>query len=188
MIGDVKGILLGARMKFLQGQGAEAKERVLAKLSQADKAILAGVLLPNTWYAGELLARLETAVADVLVRGSRSQLFLEMGRYSAQTNLSASGTQRAYMRVGDVQFFLSHVPRMYTFAHAAGRRVYEKTGADSAVIHAFEAGHANAEDCLTTVGWLERGIELSGAKGVRVVETQCRAKGAAHCAYRCEWW
>jgi len=188
-VGDkhVRGILLGARMRFLNAQGAIPKQRVLDSLSDADRATLTGVLLPNSWYDADLLARLDDAIAATVARGQRRELFRAMGRYSADLNLGPAGVQRPYLREGDVHFLMRHVPRMYTAVHGEGRRTYEGTGERSAVIRTLEGKEANDEDCLTTVGWLERGIELSGGLGARVVETRCRAKGDPFCEYRCEW-
>jgi len=184
---DVKGMLLGARMRFLAAQGDGNRDRVLASLSEGDRAILGGVLLPNSWYPSDLLARLDAAIAEVLVHGDRRRLFAEMGRFSAQANLGPGGMQRPYLQEGDTHIFLRHVPRMYTSVHSSGRRTYEKVSPQAAVIRTFETGAASVDDCLTAVGWLQRGIELSGGSSVRVFETQCRAKGAAYCEYRCDW-
>ena len=183
----VKGILLGARMRFLNAQHAKAKQRVLDSLPDGDRAILTGVLLPNSWYEADLLSRLDDAIAESVVQGRRAELFREMGRFSAQTNLGPGAVQRAYLREGDVHFLLRHTPRMYTAVHGEGRRTYERTGERSAVIRTLEGKLPNADECRTTVGWLERGIELSGGQEPRVVETRCRADGAPFCEYRCEW-
>ena len=184
----VKGILFGARMKYLSAQGAAKRDQVLAHLSQGDRETLTGALLPNTWYPADLLVRLDRVIADTLVQGDRRELFKEMGRFSADVNLRPGGVQRSYLKEGDAQVFLRHVPRMYTTVHGVdGRRIYERMGDSSAVIRSLPGGEVSVDECLTTVGWLERGIELSGGRDVRVTETQCLAKGAPCCEYRCEW-
>ena len=42
-------------------------------------------------------------------------------------------------------------------------------------------------DCLTVVGWYRRALEMCGAKNVRVLEEECRARGGAVCRYRVSW-
>jgi len=183
----IKGLLLGARLMFLNAQGAEKRGQVLGRLSPADRAILTGVLLPNSWFGAGLLHRLDEAIAETLVQGKRGQLYRELGRFSAQSNLGPDGIQRAYLREGDVHFLLRHVPRMYSYVHADGRRTYESAGERAAIIRTLDSQEVDADECRTTIGWLERGIELSGGQDVRVVEVQCRAKGAPHCEYHCSW-
>lgn len=187
MIGKVKGNLLLARMKYLRAQGVESAERVLRRLTEEDRRVLSDAILPGAWYAAGVLQRLETTIAALLARGDRKQLFRDLGRFSAETNLGQDGVQRPYLRQGDPQFLLRHVPQLYGSQHDTGRREYLQTGERSAVLRTLDAAEVSADDCLTTIGWLERGVELSGGRAVRVVEPECRARGGARCEYRCEW-
>lgn len=182
----VKGSILGARLTFVRERGGEkALAKVLARLPAPDRELLGGWVLPISWYPLEVELRLDDAIAAVLSPGDRSRVFLEMGRQSAQVNLT--GAQAPFVKAGDPHFFLANVPRMYATYHSRGRRTYEKTGATSATIRTFDAERVSPDDCLTVVGWLERALELSGARAPRVVEMQCRAQGAPCCEYRCEW-
>jgi uncharacterized protein (TIGR02265 family) len=187
MHGNVKGTLVIARMKYLRAQGLEASERVLRRLSQADQAVLRGMLLPSTWYAADLLLRFEMTIAAVLARGDRSALFLDMGQFSADTNLGRSGIQRPYVKEGDPHFLLRNVPRMYASQHSDGARTYDQTGPKTGTVRHLEGSEPDAEDCLTVQGWLKRAIEISGGQDVKVEETQCRAKGASSCDFSCRW-
>ncbi len=185
--GQVKGTLLIARMKYLRAQGAESSERVLRRLMQADQAVLRSMLLPSTWYSADLMQRFEMTIAAVLARGDRRALFLDMGQFTADTNLSENGVQRAYVRRDDPHFLLRNVPRMYSAQHSDGTRTYEQTGPRSAVLRTISGEMPTSEDCLTAVGWLRRAIELSGGRAVQVDEAHCRADGGTCCEYRCSW-
>jgi uncharacterized protein (TIGR02265 family) len=184
----VKGTLLRARMTFLRGQGAEAAERVLRRMSAADQEALRGTILPSAWYPGSLLLRLEMTAVALLARGDRGRLLVEMGRFTATTNLGATGVHRSFVREGDPHFLLRNVPTIYQAQHAgAGRREYERTGDRGAVIRTFDAPEVAADDCLTAVGWLQRGIEVCGGRDPAVVEPLCVARGDPRCEYRCTW-
>jgi uncharacterized protein (TIGR02265 family) len=41
--------------------------------------------------------------------------------------------------------------------------------------------------CSRVTGWIERMAEMTGAKNVQVQQTQCYAKGAAHCQWSVRW-
>jgi len=185
--GRVKGTLLIARMKFLRGQGKISLDSVLEQLSSSQRDVLMGILLPSTWYPSDLLLRLECAIAAVIARGDRARAFNAMGRFSAQANLGPGGVQRPWVREGQPHHLLERVPRMYLSQHSSGRRTYERLSDHSAVIRTYESETTVADDCQGVVGWLERAIELSGGKGVRVVETECRTRGGDHCQFRCDW-
>jgi uncharacterized protein (TIGR02265 family) len=187
VIGKVKGNLLIARLKYLRAQGVDSTERVFRRLSQEDRQVISEALVPDSWYPAGVLLRLETTIAALLALGDRHQLFRDMGRFSAEANLGPSGVQRPYLREGDPQFLLAHLPKIYGSQHDTGRREYLKTGERSAVVRTLDAGETSVDDCLTTVGWLQRAVELSGGRAVRVVEQECRARGSAHCEYHCEW-
>jgi uncharacterized protein (TIGR02265 family) len=174
-------------MKYLRSRGPESAERVLKRMSAADQAVLRGMLLPSTWYAADLLLRLEMTAVAILAKGDRKELFVDMGRFSADTNLGPNGVQRPYLKEGDPHYLLKNVPRMYAAQHSDGVRSYQQTGTKSAVVRTESGAEPNLEDCLTAVGWLHRAIELSGGKIVTVEETRCRAKGADACEYVCRW-
>jgi uncharacterized protein (TIGR02265 family) len=185
--GKVKGTLLFARLKYLRAKGEESVERVLRRLSRDDQAVLRGLLLPSSWYPHDLLLRLEMTIVALLSRGDRSELFLDMGRFAADTNLGPEGVQRPYLRENDPHFLLRNLPRMYVSQHSSGTRTYEPTGARACVIRTTDGEEPVAEDCLTTVGWLKRAIELSGGGAVVVEERSCRARGQDSCQYHCSW-
>jgi uncharacterized protein (TIGR02265 family) len=183
----VKGTLIAARLRFLKSRGPEMLDRVLNRMSADDQSLLRGMVLPSSWYPQEVLQRLEMTAAAIVARGDQRELFLEMGRFAAQTNLGPTGVQRAYVRADDPHFILSNVPRMYVTQHTEGNRTYEKTAPHAAVIRSHDTEPSRPEDCLTTVGWLGRAIECSGGREVQVEERLCRARGAAHCEFHCRW-
>lgn len=185
--GKVKGTLVISRMKYLRARGDEDCERVLRRMSAADQQVLRGMLLPSSWYDANLVVRLETTAVALLSRGERRELFLDMGKFTAETNLGPNGVQRPYLKAGDPQYLLRNVPRMYAAQHAGGIRTYEPLEAKAAVIRTIEGEEPNPEDCLTAVGWLKRAIELSGGRLVTVDETGCRGRGHSCCEYVCRW-
>ena len=185
--GNVKGTLLISRMNYLRGRGPEELERVLRRLSSDDQHVVRGMLLPSSWYSSDLLLRLESTAAAILARGDRKQLFLDMGRFTADANLGPKGVQRPYLKEGDPHALIRNVPRMYSAQHTVGARTSEQTGPRSGVVRTIAGDDPNADDCLTTLGWLKRALELSGARIVSVEETRCRARGAPECEYVCSW-
>ena len=182
----IKGHILLSRLQYVRDAAGEARlQEVLARLPAEDRATLSGMLLPVAWYPLDLNLRLDGAIAAVLSPDDKARVFLEMGRASAERNLN--GVHRPYVREGDPHFLLSAAPRIYAAYYAVGSRTYEKLGEKAAVLRTFGAETVSATDCLTVIGWHRRAIELCGGQAVKVEETQCRARGAPHCEYRCEW-
>jgi len=186
--GRVKGMLLISRMKYLRAHGAGAMRAALASLPPSDRELLDGtMLLPSLWYPAEILDRLDEAIATSLADGERSAVLLDVGHFSADLNLGPAGVLRAWVRENDPHALLREVPRIHASLHGGAERAYERTGDRSAIVRAARVDGREGNDCLTTVGWLRRAIELCGGRDVRVLEAGCLSKGGACCEYRCEW-
>lgn len=183
---QVKGTILAARLAFIRGRGGEALlERVLLRLSPEDQKPLRGLLLVTSSYPLALNLRLDTAIAAELSPGDPDRVFIEMGRASADVNLS--GPQRLFVQAGDPHHLLSFTEAIYSYYYSVGKRTYLKTGPRSATLTTEGAEDVTPGDCLTVVGWHQRGLELSGASGVHVDHPVCKARGASRCEYHCAW-
>lgn len=184
----IRGSVLLSRVKYVREHGGEAAlKKVLARLPEGDRAVLGGWLLNSTWYPLDLNLRLDDAIAQVLSPSDPAQVFLDMGRKSADVNLGEGGPHRHFLDKSDPQVLLAQAPIIYSAYYAVGRREYEKTGPKSCVLRTFGAESVTETDCLTVVGWHVRAIELCGGRSVRVVERVCRAKGGDRCEYACGW-
>lgn len=182
----VGGNILFARRSFVLQRGGEALwEKVLARLHPDDGKELRRTVLVTATYPLELNLRLDDAIAGVLFPGEPDRAFIEMGRSSADVNLS--GPQKAFVRPGEPQYLLSFAESIYAYYYGEGRRTYEKTGPTAATLTTHDAPETNRRDCLTVVGWHQRAIEICGGKDVVVQEVRCRSRGDQVCEYRCSW-
>ena len=180
---QVKGSVVLSRLELITKQGVF--ESVMAALPPEDQKVWRGVVLAVSWYPFDMAKRLDQAIAQVVSPKHRRQFFLDMGRASADANLTT--VHKAFVQVGDPHYLLSRAPQIYSKYYDKGRRTYEKTSPVSCVLKTFDAESVTVDDCLTVVGWHVRAIELSGGKDARVKETLCRAQGNAHCEYHCSW-
>ncbi|MBM7118280.1 TIGR02265 family protein [Archangium primigenium] len=184
--GRIKGSVLIARLNLLMRQSAPGRlQEVLQKLSPEDRKVLSGVIMPIGWYPLDLNLRLDAAIAEALSPRDRNKAFIDMGRASAEENLT--GPHHVFIRKGDPHFLLSHAPEIYRLYYAVGARSYEKTGERSALLRTVGAENVTEADCLTIIGWYQRAIELSGGRDVRITHTKCRARGHGACEYACTW-
>jgi uncharacterized protein (TIGR02265 family) len=180
---NVKGSIVRSRLDVLRARGVF--DEVMAILPEKDRAVWTGMVLATSWYSFEMSQRLDEATAKVLGRADQRKAYLELGRASADANLS--GVHKAYVRRGNPHHLLSCAPQIYKQYYDKGNRTYEQTSATSGVLKTFDAENVTANDCLTVVGWYERAIELCGGSAVRVKETLCRSRGDDHCEYHCSW-
>jgi hypothetical protein len=181
----VKGTVIESRLTYVrEARGEQAVERVLARLSEDDRLILGGMILPFVWYPFATNARLDQAIADEFAMGDR--IFFLLGEASAQHNLQ-SHSQKSHMREKNPHALLKQTSAIYQVYYDTGHRTYERVGDGRAVLRTIDSESFSVEDCLTVVGWHQTAIELCGGRNVAVKETQCRARGATICEYACEW-
>jgi uncharacterized protein (TIGR02265 family) len=181
---QIKGSVVKSRLAFVEEHsGKEGVERVLAALSDEDRKALAAVITVK-WYPLELGTRLDDAIVRVL-GGGKPEFFERLGAASADKNLTT--VHKAFVTKGDPHAFLTRTPAIYSMYYEKGRREYQKTGEKSAMLTTRDAESFSAPDCLTIVGWHRRALEICGAKDVRVVEQECRAKGNPVCRYEISW-
>jgi hypothetical protein len=76
---------------------------------------------------------------------------------------------------------------IYKFYYDTGRREYEETGKNSGVLTTYDAETYSAPDCLTVIGWYKEALKMCGARNVKVVEEECRARGGSCCRYCFSW-
>ena len=186
MTAAVKGNILLARLAFLRGRGGQPLvDRVVSRLPAGDQRVLRGALLATSVYPIELNQRMDGAIAEELSSGDPDRVFLDMGRASADVNLT--GSQRGLVRKGDPHYLLGFTESIYGYYYSAGRRTYQNTGPTSAVLTTVGAEDVTATDCLTVIGWHQRAVELCGGASVQVIHPRCRVRGDDCCEYRIDW-
>jgi uncharacterized protein (TIGR02265 family) len=181
---QIKGAILKSRMAFVRERFGEAMvQQVRASLPADDQQALKSILTVR-WYPFEIGKRLDDAI--VTVCGNGDPAFLkQLGAASADKNLST--LHKSLLAPGNPHAFLERARTIYALYYETGRREYKRTGDRSGVLTTHDADTFSAPDCQTVIGWYERALEMCGARGVRVVETECRAKGGAVCRYEVSW-
>jgi hypothetical protein len=114
----------------------------------------------------------------ISVKGSVLRARLALVDELAPGDGRPGGVHRGFLVPGDPQAFLAKTPLIYSYYYDQGRRDYQRTGDEEAVLTTRDAETFSAPDCLTVVGWYRRALEMSGARSPKVVEEECRARGA----------
>jgi uncharacterized protein (TIGR02265 family) len=186
--GKVRGALLLGRLRFVRGLGAAAARKVLDALAAEDRALLeGGKVQPSEWYPGELVLRLDGAIAAEAAAGDREAVLVSIGQFSAEASFGPTGALRAHVGTNDPHALLREVPKVHAGLQGAGERGYARVGPRAAVVRAVRGHRNGGGDCLTHVGWLQRAIELCGGRDVQVHEAACIGRGGSCCEFRCQW-
>jgi len=181
----IKGVVLRAREEFVREHfGDDAWRRIVDTLPDSDRELIGNMVLAARWYPFGIGERLDRAIVDTLGGGS-SRIFQDIGAKSAERNLTRE--HKTFLTPGDPQAFLKKAGIIYNFYYDKGYREYEETGPTSGVLTTHEAETHSVPDCMTVIGWYREALKMCGAKEIRIVEEECRAKGGSCCRYRVEW-
>jgi hypothetical protein len=181
----IKGFILNSRKEFVKEHfGKDGWEKVLAALSTEDQERLASAVLKALWYDFAVGERLDQAIMNELGQGNR-KIFENIGRKSAKIHLTT--IHKVFVRPGKYHKFMEQAPVIYNFYYNKGHRTYEETGPTSGVMTTYGAETFSGPDCLTVIGWYKEGLEMCGARNVKISEKTCRAQGGTCCQYYLSW-
>lgn len=181
--GHVKGAMVRAHLQFVRDRfGEPAVERTISALP-APIAHEVHNVLASTWCAFESLIVLDRTIARVTGHDERT-LMRELGRYSAQINLST--VYRAFRRE-DIHDFFRRSATLHKQFQDFGTMEYEQIGPTQGRIRVRDAACFSPAYCTSEAGYLEQVIGIHGGTAARISESTCRCADDALCTFELLW-
>jgi hypothetical protein len=181
--GHVKGAMVRAHLQFVRDRfGEEAVQKTLASLPPAVAQEVHGLLSAN-WCAFESLILLDRAIARVAGHDERNMM-RELGRYSAQINLS--GVYRAFRRE-DIHDFFRRSATLHKQFQDFGIMEYEQVGPTQGRIRVRGATCFSPAYCTSEAGYLEQVIAIHGGTAPRIAESTCQCANDELCTFELLW-
>jgi len=180
----VKGSPVRSLQKFIEReltptQRDEALRSVPGEFAQR----LRGPILPTETIPVHLLNQLTEAAARL--RGEPVEQFARRaGREGASD--AVRGIYRFFALVLTPAALLSKASNMWKALYNRGDLHVSDQTDHGATVQLLDFPSEIA-GCSRVTGWIERMAELTGAKDVRIQQTQCYAKGAPHCEWSITW-
>jgi hypothetical protein len=182
---QVKGTAVRASMRFLQERfGPAGVGPVLEKLDPKHRAELGSGVLDSVWYPMSLLLELMRAAVAVHGEG-HPELIREMGRASAEYGVK--GVYKVFFKVGSPQFIIGRASRVFSSYYDTGQIRVVESGPGRAVLDlaGFDAGAP--EFCQRILGWMEKTVEMAGARNLEPAHSLCRHRGDEVCRFEGRW-
>jgi hypothetical protein len=179
----VKGGLLRARFLFVvMNHGLDAWARVLATLSEDDRAALKEIGIDN-WYPLALLDAVDRRIAAELGRAPDA-VYEELGAFSATSSLS--GPYSSLLNP-DVHSFLRQSALIHHAYQDFGAPSYEPLSETSGLLKIDYAQAPPASFCASGTAYFRHAIELCGAHAAQITHTRCTTRGDAACEFYITW-
>ena len=180
----VKGSPVRSLQKFLEADLTPAqRDAVMATLPPEFATRLRGPILATETIPIYVLNKM-TEEAAKLKGEPLEQFARRAGREGASDAIK--GIYRFVALVLTPPALLGRASQMWNSINNRGDMRVENRTDRSATIKLLDYP-SEASGCGRVTGWIERLAELTGAKNVRVQQTQCYAKGAPHCEWTVAW-
>jgi hypothetical protein len=182
----VKGTAVKASIAFLK-ENAEGDtfESLLDQLEPHKQEILRQPILQSSWYDFTLLLDLMAAAEGRISPPPGRTLAWEMGRFSADHGLKT--IYRVFFKVADPGFIIRKASQVFSTYYDSGSMEVASTDDRTALLRLTDFNQPHVWFCDRLMGWMERTLELSGAKSPRVSHPKCLARGDASCDYCGRW-
>jgi uncharacterized protein (TIGR02265 family) len=183
-LASVKGTAVDASLRYVRERfGEAALAAILGALPAEDRAALGPGVLASSWYPMDAFLRFMQE-AERQVGPQEPDVVRRMGRTSSEYSLK--GVYKVFFKFGSPEFIISRAAGVFGSYYDTG----EMTVVDSAAKHAVIelAAFAGAPQfCERVYGWMERTLELAGARKVELAHSACVHRGDALCRYEATW-
>ena len=183
---QVKGTAVETLPVFIRTKfGEQGFQKWLQALPQESRKSLDAKILPPLWYPlKETLIDPTVKLCELFYNG-RLDGATEQGRYSAEHALK--GVYRLFVRLASPETLVTKASTiMPTYYQPSSMEVVEKKNNQSVVrITKFETPHTVIEHRIK--GWMERALELTGARNVKAEIGSSLTKGAHYTEFLLSW-
>lgn len=181
----VKGTMVHAHLEWAQ-ERLQDVSAALGPLLPAEcfGAVSPGVLATD-WISLRCLVAIDRAIAQAVGRGHEDELYAELGRHSATSNLA--GVYRSYVAEEPHRFF-EKMARLHDRFQSFGHSTYENLGERTGRIRLIDYVEYSPVFCKSAVGFYRGALETMHVPGPIVVEEQaCTCSGAPACSFELRW-
>jgi len=182
---QVKGTAVLASLRYVRerfGDGALA--RVIEALPDADRAAFGHGALASSWYGMDGLLRFMQE-AEKQLRTQEPDVVRQMGRASCDYGVTT--VYKIFFKVGSPEFIITRATRVFSNYYDTGELRIVESGPRRVVgeLAGFEGGAP--QFCDRIFGWMQRTLELAGAKNLRSAHSACVHRGDPVCRFEGRW-
>jgi uncharacterized protein (TIGR02265 family) len=184
-MGQVKGTAVQSSLRYVGERFGEATlTGVLAALTAEDQRALGGSLLASSWYPMPAFLRFMRE-AQRQLGAQEPEVVRNMGRASCDHGVT--GVYRVFFRLGSPEFIISRAARVFSSYYDTGELKVVESRGGRALVELTGLQDSAPEFCERIYGWMQRTLELSGARNLRPSHPSCVHRGDAACRFEGNW-
>ncbi|HPR62673.1 MAG TPA: hypothetical protein PK014_00495 [Thermoanaerobaculia bacterium] len=170
-----KGPILKSVLKYIKGHlGESGYEAFLKTLPEDIQKVLARPILTSEFYPSDIIV----GIMDAYVKQGdldAAKVFHDMGRVSADEGFT--GIYKIFLKVGSPAMMIRQAPLIFKSYYSQGKMEAEVVSKNDANVKITGAEFGHPALCTRITGFIERTMELSGGKSVRLTHTKCESRG-----------
>jgi hypothetical protein len=182
---QVKGTAVLSSLRYVRERfGEEALGRILSALPAEDAVLRGEGLLASSWYPMSAFRHFMEEAERQLGLGEPN-LVLDMGR--ASCDYGVTGVYKVFFRIGSPEFIISRAARVFSSYYDTGAIEVVESRDGHAVVEVRGLEGSARPFCERIYGWMQRTLELAGAKNLRSSHSCCVHRGDAVCRFEGDW-
>lgn len=172
---EIKGTAVKSIPEFVQKQFPLQKKEWLDALPESSRKIMNGLIFTNNWYpiSDSLVVPLKK-ISQLFYSGDNIKTARTMGRFSA--DLALTGVYKFFIQFGSPKYIVERAGRVFTTYFQPSEIVIMNATKNGLVLHIIKFPEPDEIIEHNIAGWMERALEISGCKGVKIDITKSLAK------------
>jgi hypothetical protein len=182
---EIKGPAVKSIPEFVKKNYKARYNEWLDSLSAESKKIMANPVYSTGWYPVHEAAIEPTEKIGLLFFKSKIEAAWESGKYSAESTLK--GVYRIFIKASSPQYIISRASKVFTTYYRPSKMQVVDSGEKFVITQITEFGEPNSIVEYRIGGWMEKALELSGCKDVKVFIKKSLTKGDSVTEYSIRW-
>jgi hypothetical protein len=183
---EVKGTAINSIPEFiLKKFGKEGLNQWLTALTEGARKVYGSAILSGSWYPiKEVMVEPTRKMCELFYRGDLRGA-REGGRFSAEMGLK--GVYRIFVKLGSPEFLIRRASAIFTSYYQPSEMKVVSQEDRKAVVHITKFSEPSALIENRIAGWMEKALEISGCKNVKILITQSLVKGSPYTEIIATW-
>ena len=182
---EVKGPAVKSIVDFIKNNYKERFDKWIDSLPESSKKIMKNPIYATSWYPIEDGVVAPTRkMAEMFFKNSFEAAW-QSGRYSADVGLK--GVYRIFVKATKPSFIISRANNVFTSYYKPSEMIIADSSDKHVIVHITKFAKPNAIVEYRIAGWMERALEISGCKDLKVFISQSLTKGDPITEFKIRW-
>jgi hypothetical protein len=182
---EAKGTAVKTIHDFVKKRYSDRFQEWINSLPAESKKIFSDGIYAVTWYPIDTAITIPTQKVSELFFSNIREGAWQCGRFSAEDALT--GIYKLYVKLANPGHIIERANRVFAAYYQPSEMIVKERKANSVIVHITKFAKPNEIVECRIAGWMERALEISGCKNVKVTITQSLTKGNSVSEFVMNW-